>query len=358
MSDATPLLLENEVRAYVASLDRAQPTTKDEVRRVLLDRKLETLLAHRKTLKTHERRAISLMKRVEYDRIDPQLVFCNPDDLPLWKYVRMIVSSAPFLGRPGRANFMFCVDRLSGGLLGVLEIGSDVQSLGPRDKHIGWTKERKYGGGLNHLGNVGTCVAVQPFGLLTGGKFMIEATLSSDVVSAWKHQYGNVMAGVVVTSLFGRSSTYNRLPSFAYLGDTQGLGTAHVDAAGAKLLKAFARENNILSRSGGVGIRMDNKSDLLERACAVLKIDRTSVASHQPRGVYFAQTGPDALPFLRGELPEGDAGFLPHEVDQADVAAWWADRWYAMRWPKVRADVAAFDFDAYRVDSVIEAIRR
>jgi hypothetical protein len=349
------LLLEAEMRAYIATLDATMPTDKAGVRDVLLTRKLETLLAAYDALKTQQSRALNLMKRVDYEHIEPVLVHVSDADLPLWKYVRMCVSSAPFLGRPGRSNFVFCLDKRSKGLLGVLEIGSDMQSLGVRDRYIGWSNERKYNGGLNHIGNVGTCVSVEPFGLLTGGKFMIVASTSETFVDLWSHKYGEKLAAVLVTSLFGKSSVYNRLTEFTYLGNTPGQGTAHVSKDGVRLLKRFVHANNLRTRSGGHGLPMDNKNDLLERACAVLKIDRASIESHQPRGVYLAPLGDQALPFLRGEISEAD--FEPSRRSQRDIADWWTQRWYANRMQSQRDKVLAFDFDTYRLDAQIELCR-
>lgn len=346
-------LLETDVRDYIATLDGSMPTDKDGVRNVLQARKLEVMLEQYETLKQQQSRALNLMKRVDYANVNPTLVHVSDKDLPLWKYVRICVSSAPFLGRPGRSNFMFCIDQNSGGLMGVLEIGSDMQSLGVRDKYIGWTQERKYSGGLNHIGNVGTCVSVEPFGKLTGGKFMIVAATSDIIVDLWQHKYGEQLAAVLVTSLFGKSSIYNRLKEFVYLGNTPGQGTAHVNKAGVKLLKQFVRQNNLRTRSGGSGLPMDNKNDLLERACAVLKIDRSTIESHQPRGVYLAPLGDDALAFLRGEITD----YEPPRRKIDEISAWWQERWYANRLAQFRQEVTAFDFDYYRLDSQIELCR-
>lgn len=348
-----PLLLEDDVRAYIATLDTTMPTDKAGVRSVLQARKLEVLIAQYDTLKRQQARALNLMKRVDYTDIDPTLVHVSNADLPLWKYLRICVSSAPFLGRPGRSNFLFCIDKNTKGIMGVLEIGSDMQSLGVRDKYIGWSQARKYAGGLNHIGNVGTCVSVEPFGLLTGGKFMIVAATSELIVDLWPHKYGEPIAAVVVTSLFGKSSIYNRLKEFVYLGNTPGQGTAHVSRDGTKLLKRFVQANNLRTRSGGHGLPMDNKNDLLERACAVLKIDRSQIESHQPRGVYFAAMGQDALPFLRGDV----AQFEPNRRSLDEIAAWWKERWYAQRLVSHGPLVAAFDFDTYRLDTQIDVCR-
>jgi hypothetical protein len=237
--------------------------------------------------------------------------------------------------------------------MGVVEVGGDMQSMGLRDRFIGWSIARKFAGGLNSLGNLGTCVATAPFGLLTGGKFAALASATDLVANLWFERYAEPLAMVCVTSLYGRSSQYNRLPGFSYLGDTPGHGTAHVSKADTALLNRFMAANNLLPRTGGTALDIASKQDLLARACATLKIDRASIATHQPRGVYVCPLGDDALPFLRGERPT----FAPTTETVDRVADYWMNRWYAMRWPKVRDEIARFDHDTYRVDSQIELCR-
>lgn len=350
------LKYESEVRAYLSTLKaEIQPENKREVRAILLSRKRELLIAHKSALKTQESRALNLLKRVDYANIEPTLVHVPKSDNELWRYLLCMLSSSPTaaFGKPGRSNRFFAYDLTSHGILGVVEVGSDMQTLGVRDKHIAWSKEMKFSGRLNSIGNIGTCVSTQPFGTLCGGKFMCVACTSELLVDTWQHRYGEVLAAINVTSLYGRSSMYNRLNEFDYLGNTPGLGTAHIDAAGLRLLKAFASANNLKLRSGGHGLSMDNKSDLVERVLATLKIDRTSIESHQPRGVYFHAMGAQALPYLRGEVDT----FEPDRRSLRDVRDWWKTRWYTPRFAKYAEEVTSFDPDVYRIDNQIELCR-
>ena len=71
-----------------------------------------------------------------------------------WTALRMMISSMEFTGNPGRNIKFFVKDKNTNSFLGVLSVGSDVTSLGVRDKYIGWTKENKFEHGrLNH-----TCI--------------------------------------------------------------------------------------------------------------------------------------------------------------------------------------------------------
>src|SRR5262252_3267165 len=151
--------LEPEVRGILARLTDESgrlvqdgALSADAVRRAMALRRVETLRANRATLKAVQRRAIDLMRRVDLSgRIDADLVPVAKDDLPVWMYLRHIISSAPFTARPGRAMYWFGVDHRSRGLVGVVDLGSDLHALGPRDSFLGWTRTRKYTArGLSH----------------------------------------------------------------------------------------------------------------------------------------------------------------------------------------------------------------
>lgn len=343
------LLLENEVRDLLATLQVDIPKTKDDVRTIMQARKRENLLAQRRELKQQEGRALSLFRRVDYENIKPRLAHVAPKDKPLWEYARSIVSSTPYGGRVGRVMQLFCMDQNTGGLLGIVEICSDMMVLGPRDRHIGWTRSHRSGDKLRHVGNVGTCVCVAPFGVLCGGKFHIVAATASIVSDAWERRYGDRMAGLCTTSLYGESSIYNRLKEWSYLGNTVGQGMFHLSAAGYELLKRFLRANNLTARVGATNIDPSSRMDVLNRACSLLGIDREAISSHQPRGVYWADLVPGAREYLRGDIDTIPANTKQQET----VADWWLDRWYKMRLPKKRAELV-FDWHTYKVDAQID----
>jgi hypothetical protein len=345
-----PLLLETEVRSLLDTLRVSVPTTKDQVRAVLLNRKRDNLLNNRQKLKRLEGRALSLMRRVDYSNIKPRLAHVSPKDKPLWDYIRQCVSSTPYGGRVGRVSCLWCMDSVSGGIMGIVEICSDMMILPPRDRHIGWTQAHRSGGKLNHVANVGTCVCVQPFGTLCGGKFQIVAASSSFVSDLWEQRYGDRLVALCTTSLYGESSIYNRIKEWSYLGNTIGQGIFHLDNTGYKLLQRFLRSNKMTARTGGTNIDPTSRQDTINKVCNVLKIDRESISSHQPRGVYWCEVVPNASAFLRGETDTTTRNTRPQEA----VCEWWLDRWYRMRLPKKEAEISAFDWTTYKVDNQID----
>lgn len=344
--------LKSDVEAVFQRLIVDAPTTKDDVRRVMAARRLEMLRQNRSTLLAVEARALALLRRVDYRRpLRPRLVFVAPGDRPIWIYYRHILHSAPFTARPFRGLFLFCIDETTGGVLGILDVCSDLNTLGPRERFVGWTSAEKY----RRLGcslNVGTCVSVAPFGLLTGGKFMIEAVATAFVGDTWGRRYGDPAALIVTTSLYGRSSIYNRLPSFRYLGDTPGGGVFHLSAEDWSTIKGFLVANGIAPRSSGA---ISGRLSSLQQAASAIGLDLSTVGSHQPRGVYAAIPDERALAFLRGDRPDLPKGFTR---TQEEVSRWWLDRWYAMRLPKVAPTFRTWDVDEFRVDRQIQSCER
>lgn len=344
------LKMETEARDAIHSIQSTVPTCKEDVRRVLLQRKLDNLLELRRILKPLEGKAVSLMRRVDYSRFRPRLAYVNSDDVPLWRYFRHVVSSAPFQARPYRCLLYWCYDEISGGILGIIDVGSEMQTIGPRDRYIGWTKSQKFGDGLRRIANVGTCVCVHPFGLLTGGKFQLVACTSTRVVDDWRRRYGDVLGAVATTSLYGKSSVYNRLKEFKYLGNTPGQSVANLTNEVYRTLREFLRVNYIVARATGFGHPTVNRAETLNKCCAVLSIDRQSLSAHQPRGCYFGELGADALRWLRGEVSE----FTPQTRSVETIADWWAGRWGSPRWSSQREIIERFDYRTYFVDNQIE----
>lgn len=346
------LIREAEARDVLARLVSAPPQTKDDVRRVMATRRLENLTRERKTLRMVEARAIRLIRKVDYRKpLAPRLVFVAPEERLLWTYYRHVLSSAPWTARPFRALYLFCVDAHSGGVLGIVDLGADLHVLGPRDRWIGWDRAQKFRRLRNSI-NAGTLVGVAPFGWLTGGKFLLEACATGFIADTWRRRYGDMVALVLTTSLYGRSSVYNRCPSFTYLGDTPGVGVFHIGDRDWHTLRDFLDANQIPQRAAGVSA---NRHNGLLKAAAVLGVDLESVASHQPRGVYVSVPNSEARAFLAGTCATLTTSYT-RSVDA--VAEWWNTRWWAMRHPKLLDELTNWDADVLRVDRQIAICER
>jgi hypothetical protein len=162
----------------------------------------------------------------EIERMEPEVVFV-PENGPLfedWKYLRVFVSSFEFKANPGRLIRILIRDKTTQKYLGVCSIASDVAAVKCRDEWIGWTKDNKFKDGmLNHTAIGTTIVPTQPFGFnFLGGKLVASMLCTKSVQDAWKEKFGNTLAGMTTTSLYGGHSMYQRIPFWKELGDTAG----------------------------------------------------------------------------------------------------------------------------------------
>ncbi len=116
----------------------------------------------------------------------------NAKDNETWTLVRKLIHTMEFTANPGRNMKFFVKDKTSGKLLGVICLGSDVTSLGARDRFIGWSLDNKYKDGKLKHTSIGTTICcVQPLGYnFLGGKLVAALVTSSVVRDAWKKIYG------------------------------------------------------------------------------------------------------------------------------------------------------------------------
>ena len=105
-----------------------------------------------------------------------------------WIITRRLIHSMEFTANPGRNVKFYVKDKVSGKVLGMICLGSDVTSLGVRDELIGWNKENKFKEGkLNHTAIGTTICCVQPLGYnMLGGKLVAQMVTSKVVRDTWK----------------------------------------------------------------------------------------------------------------------------------------------------------------------------
>ena len=100
-----------------------------------------------------------------------------------------------FVANPGRNIKFFVKDSITDKYLGVICMGSDVTSMGPRDEFIGWTKENKFKDGkLNHTAIGTSIIATQPLGFnFLGGKLVSALVTCSTIRDKWQEMYNETL---------------------------------------------------------------------------------------------------------------------------------------------------------------------
>ena len=98
----------------------------------------------------------------------------NAKDNEEWTLVRRLIHTMEFTANLGRNVKFYVKDKVSGKILGIICLGSDVTSLGARDTFIGWSKDNKFKDGKFKYTSIGTTICcAQPLGFnFLGGKLV------------------------------------------------------------------------------------------------------------------------------------------------------------------------------------------
>ena len=242
-----------------------------------------------------------------------------------WTALRMMISSMEFTGNPGRNIKFFVKDKNTNSFLGVLSVGSDVTSLGVRDKYIGWTKENKFEHGrLNHTCIGTSIVPTQPLGFnFLGGKLLSALVTSSTIRDAWKEMYDNTLVGVTTTSLYGVHSQYNGIPHWKTLGESAGKIAIKPDDSAYFVWADWLKGNHpeeFEKAINGTG----PKQNILNRVFRHMGIKVKEYEHGFKRGVFFANMYDNGLEYLRNEIDDSELVMKKKFVEDYDyINRWW-----------------------------------
>jgi hypothetical protein len=259
------------------------------------------------------------------------------DDAVRWTDIRKLISSMEFTPNPGRNVKAFVKDRVSGKLLGVISLGSDVTSLGVRDKFIGWSKDNKFKDGKLNNTAIGTSIVpTQPLGFnFLGGKLIAALTTSPIFRSEWETKYNNTLVAVGTTSLYGASSQYNGIPHFKTLGESAGKVNIKPDDYYYNMFHQWLKETHsewykkniddaALDKSGPVsGV----KQKIIGKIFKECGIKNDTYHHGFKRGVYFAPMYENGNQYLCGKIEVKDLVMKPKFVEGDDYTIrWWKDK--------------------------------
>ena len=258
----------------------------------------------------------------EIEDLEPYVeIVDDPKESTRWTEIRKLIHTMSFDANPGRNVKIYIKDRVSGKILGMISLASDVTSLGVRDKYIGWTQDNKYKDGkLNHTTIASTIVCTQPLGYnFLGGKLIACMATSEVVRKHWKEKYGQTLIAVGTTSLYGIHSQYNGIPHFKTLGESAG-----------KVKKNKSEEYAIQTaeKEGVDGPATGVKQKVINMIFKELGLKGSHYQHGFKRGVYFAQMYENGNEFLRNEIAEDQLIMKDKFVDSDE---------YTMKWWKPKA---------------------
>lgn len=272
----------------------------------------------------------------EVQALKPRLRFIEKDDrrgIDEWTTMRIFCSSFEFDQNPGRFLRFFLEDETTGKILGITSLGSDVISLGGRDKWVGWDDARKQSGGLNHTAIGTTIVATQPFGFnFLGGKLLSAMLATKYVRDIWEREYGDPLVALTTTSLYGDGSMYNGIKWWKSMGESSGKVSLKPDDTMYEEMLEMIKERRsddysrlLVNSSGGPATGVKQKIMNLIFNETGVKASKYQHGFH--RGVYFCPMYENTREFLLGTIQKSDLKLkssLLRDVD--DILDWWRPR--------------------------------
>jgi len=232
---------------------------------------------------------------------------------------RMGKGSGVWKPSPGR-QMPFVVEH-GNTVIGLLLLSSTVLNLGARDAALNLPKDAKLKGKeLRHYMDLAVCIAAQPLGWHWNvGKLI--ALLAPTLGDYFEEKYGDELKGITTTSLWGKSSQYNRI--YQFLGYTSGHGHMHISEEDHDRMRAWLRENDPAKLERLQAARKDNKFGITI-AYGESSGDKSITTFHgNRRGIYYHAA---VDPRCRGTV------------------IWnWYSRWGHPRYERMRDEVPPYD---------------
>jgi len=239
----------------------------------------------------------------------------------LWTVYRHYISSAVNNGATGRNIKFLVVDgsQPARPVLGIGAISGDFPSLAPRDEFIGWTKEQRDGGKLTHTAVASTIVATQPFGFnFNGGKLIAALATSQPIRDEWRSRYGDVLAGLTTTSLFGVPSMYDRISEWKRMGETTGKlpiqPALNIYYRWLEIVKCLAGSSfqQATTQNGDASGPVTNyKAKVITMIYRQAGVRLADFEHGHRRGIYFSEFYENTRDFLCGRALESDLIMKP-----------------------------------------------
>jgi hypothetical protein len=255
----------------------------------------------------------------DYAKLKPVLKLHNGELAETWNAIRTFSSTMKNNSNIGRNLFYTIEDEVTGKYLGVICISSDFLDLTPRDKAIGWDRNVKTSQGMiNHTAIGSTIVPLQPLGFnYMGGKLLALLCLSDTVQKDWKEKYGDVLAGVTTTSLYGNTksnglSQYDGLEHWNKMGFSSGSVAFEPSRTTKKMIFDWLKEQYTrkyfewweAKNKQGLPLKRDHKNRSLHFAYPKLGIPKALTRTEHQRGIYFSPLYNNTNEFLCKQTKE------------------------------------------------------
>lgn len=246
-------------------------------------------------------------------------------------------------------------------VIGIAALGSPIIHIPERDEWIGWNKDVRTEN-LNYAMDAYVIGALPPYNFLLGGKLISYILASKEIREIYRIKYKDKISlisgksrsklvGLFTTSLYGKSSQYNRLryngeDLFKKIGQTKGFGTLHLTNETFSAMQEFLLSKNILI-ANGFGSGPSWTMRVINKTGKMLGFDPKFLLKHSfRRDIYFVSYGRKSVEFLNGNTKQ------PHYFNYSknELVEFWKERWLNMRKKNESIIEKVLDFEPNQFD--------
>ena len=233
-------------------------------------------------------------------------------------------------------------------VIGIAAIGSPIIHIPERDNFIGWDKNTRTDN-LVYLMDAYVIGAVPPYNLLLGGKLISYILASNEIRKIYRQKYkdkftiignrkANDLVGIFTTSLYGRSSQYNKIKFrskllYQPIGETKGFGTLHLTEETLQYMRKLLLEKGII-----VGNKFGDgpswRMRVIRTTGDILGFDADFLLNHSfKRKIYYVPLAKNSIEFLNGQAQKPE--YFDYPLNE--LVAYWKERWLINR--KTKLDI-------------------
>jgi hypothetical protein len=281
---------------------------------------------------------------VLHSEIDPIIEVCKTKKQHrLFKILRYYWSS-PYSEYVGRRIKLIIRDKSLPlkPVIGIAALGSPIIHIPERDEWIGWDKETRTKNLIYTL-DAYVIGALPPYNYLLGGKLISYMLASNEIREIYREKYkdqitlkekrkANKLVGIFTTSLFGKSSQYNRIKYreellYQPIGQTKGFGTLHLSEQTIQLMIKFLKSKKVeVGHKFGDGPSWVMR--VIRNAGDLLGFDSDFLLQHSfKRNIYFVPFSKHYKEFLNGKTKQP----IFTNYSKKELVAYWKERWLANR---------------------------
>jgi hypothetical protein len=227
-------------------------------------------------------------------------------------------------------------------VIGIIALGSSIIHIPERDKWIGWDKNIRTEN-IIYTMDAYVLGALPPYNYLLGGKLLSYLIASKELINIYKRKYknritsisnrkANDIACIFTTSLYGKSSQYNRITYndiklYELIGYTKGYGSLHLTDETFNAMIELLKEKNILI-SNRFGYGPSWRMRVVRSVADILGFDSDFLLRHSfKRAIYLTPLASNYLEFLNGN----DKKLKYYNFSIKDLSEYWRNRWYLKR---------------------------